>query len=177
MYSSGTSTVSISYGSHFLPSISLITTCGLDTWNSIPSRRIVSIRMDRCSSPRPATLNVSAFSVSLTFSAISVSISLNRRAASLRDVTGSPSLPANGELFTIKLISRVGSSIFRNSIGSTLAGSQMVSPTLISPKPATATISPTAASSISNFFSPMKPYSLLMRACFTLPSRVCIATI
>ncbi len=143
----------------------------------MPSRRMVSMRMDRCSSPRPATLKVSAFSVALTFRAISVSISLNKRSASLREVTGSPSFPAKGELFTMKLISSVGSSIFKNSIGSTFAGSQMVSPTLISPKPATATISPTEADSISKRFNPWKPNNLLIRACLILPSRVCMATV
>lgn len=38
---------------------------------------------------------------------------LNKRAANLREVTGSPSLPANGELLIIKVISNVGSSIFK----------------------------------------------------------------
>ena len=138
--------VKYSYGSHFTPSISLITTCGRDTWNSKPSRRMVSIRIDKCSSPRPATLNISALSVGSTRNAMSVSISLYNLSANLRLVTGSPSLPAKGELFTLLNISKVGSSIFKKGSASRCSGSQIVSPTLISPNPAIATISPTDAS-------------------------------
>ena len=70
MYSSGTSIVSSSYGSSRSPSSpSLVMTRGRDTWNSYPSRRIVSIRMPRCSSPRPDTVWVSGLSVSSTRSA------------------------------------------------------------------------------------------------------------
>ena len=50
--SSGTSTVSRSKGSWRTPSISLISTCGLPTVSSKPSRRIASISTASWSSPR-----------------------------------------------------------------------------------------------------------------------------
>ena len=63
-----TSIISSSYGSIRSPvSLTRVMTRGRDTWNSKPSRRIVSIRMPRCaSSPRPETAWVSGESVSST---------------------------------------------------------------------------------------------------------------
>ena len=56
MYSSGTSMISCSRGSSLLPVSSYRKmTSGLETASSYPSRRMVSMRMDRCSSPRPET--------------------------------------------------------------------------------------------------------------------------
>ena len=57
--SSGTSIVRSSIGSHFTPLISLYITVGRDTKSSNPSLLIFSIRIDRCSSPRPDTLKLS----------------------------------------------------------------------------------------------------------------------
>ena len=68
-YSSGTSTTTYSTGSQRLPSRSMTITCGLETATSYPSRRIVSIKIERCSSPRPRTSKVSGESVSSTRSA------------------------------------------------------------------------------------------------------------
>src|SRR6184192_1931924 len=97
-YPSGQSIISSSYGSSrspFGPSRGMIR--GRLTWNSNPSRRIVSIRMPRCSSPRPETVNVWGSSVSSTRSATLRSSSLNNRSRSCRPVTNFPSRPANGE--------------------------------------------------------------------------------
>ena len=44
---SGTSITSVSTGSQGVPSMVRKITCGWDTWNSYPSRRIVSIRIPR----------------------------------------------------------------------------------------------------------------------------------
>src|SRR2546423_563609 len=66
-YPSGQSIISSSYGSSrspLGPSRGMIR--GRLTWNSNPSRRIVSMRMPRCSSPRPDTVNVWGSSVSST---------------------------------------------------------------------------------------------------------------
>ena len=108
---------------------------------------MVSMRMLRLISPRPATLKESvAFSTSDTRRDTSFSVSRNRRSRSWREVTNLPSRPAKGESFTEKVISRVGAEILTNSMGSTAAGSQMVSPMVMSPMPLMAMISPAAAS-------------------------------
>src|SRR5215475_8686214 len=76
-------------------------TRGRETWNSYPSRRIVSIRIVRCSSPRPDTVHVSVDSVSSTRSATLRSSSRYSRSRTWREVTNFPSLPANGESFRV----------------------------------------------------------------------------
>ena len=58
-YSDGTSIVIRSIGSCSLPSIVRVTTCGLPTVISKPSRRMISTRIASCSSPRPCTSQVS----------------------------------------------------------------------------------------------------------------------
>ena len=65
----GTSTTASSYGSISTPASLRVITRGRDTWNSYPSRRMVSMRIERWSSPRPFTVNVSGWSVSSTRSA------------------------------------------------------------------------------------------------------------
>ena len=72
----------------------------------------------------------------------------------LRLVTNLPSLPANGESFTIKFMLIVGSSILTNGKASTQLGSQAVSPMLRSGMPATQTMSPKIASSQGTLLSP-----------------------
>ena len=42
---------------------SLMITSGRDTCNSYPSRRMVSIKIDKCNSPRPETVHLSGESV------------------------------------------------------------------------------------------------------------------
>ena len=54
----------IGYSTEFLssqrtPSISLMMTSGFDTCSSKPSRRMFSIKIDKCSSPRPDTTQAS----------------------------------------------------------------------------------------------------------------------
>ncbi len=93
-------------------------TRGRDTWNSNPSRRIVSIRMARWSSPRPDTVWVSGLSVGSTLSATFRSSSLKSRSRTCRLVTYLPSRPANGLLLTMKSTEMVGSSTAMPSIRS-----------------------------------------------------------
>ena len=62
-YSSGTSIVTASTGSWILPSISRVTTCGLPTVSSKPSRRMISTRTASWSSPRACTSQASGRSV------------------------------------------------------------------------------------------------------------------
>ena len=123
---------------------SRVITRGRDTWNSYPSRRIVSIRMERCSSPRPDTVHVSVESVSSTRSATLRSSSRYSRSRSWRDVTNFPSLPANGELLTRKSTEIVGSSTAMPSSRSGCSTSVTVSPISTPSSPASATISPAA---------------------------------
>ena len=66
MNSSGTSTVSRSTGSCTAPSTTRVSTCGLPTVSSKPSRRIISTSTASCSSPRPCTSHVSGRSVGST---------------------------------------------------------------------------------------------------------------
>ncbi len=97
-------------------------TCGLLMDSSYPSRRMFSIRMPRCSRPRPETLNASLFAVSSTFSATLLSSSLKSRSRRFRLVTYLPSLPTNGESFTLNIIVSVGGSISVASSGCGLIG-------------------------------------------------------
>ena len=102
MYSSGISTVSISTGSMSLPSTVRVTISGLPTASSNPSRRIISMRMASCNSPRPMTVKVSGAFCSTRMETL-VSSSLSRRSARLREVTYWPSRPQNGEVLTDEL--------------------------------------------------------------------------
>src|SRR5699024_9283037 len=115
---------------------------------------MVSIKIDKCSSPRPETLKQSVDSVSSTRILTLVSTSLNRRSRKLRDVTNLPSWPAKGLSLTMKFMEMVGSSILTNGKGSTQDGSQIVSPMFKSAIPETQIKSPTAASSTSTRFKP-----------------------
>ena len=76
---SGKSIVNSSIGSDFTPSISLIITCGCPTCNSYPSRRMVSIKTDKCNTPRPKTIHLSALSVGSTRIAKFFSNSFSKR--------------------------------------------------------------------------------------------------
>ena len=64
--SSGQSMVIASNGSCSLPSMVRVTTCGLPTVSSKPSRRICSTRTASASSPRPCTSHASGRSMSTT---------------------------------------------------------------------------------------------------------------
>ena len=146
--SSGISICKSSQGSYLTPSISLIITLGLETWSSKPSRRIFSIKIPKCNSPRPDTKKLSLVAVS-TFKLTSFCVSFNSLSSILRAVTNLPSRPTNGDVLAPNVICRVGSSICKTGSGKTFPCSQIVSPTDISASPAIATISPASAWSIS----------------------------
>ena len=93
-----------------LPLTSLVTMSGRETWISKPSRRIISIRIDSCSSPRPSTFICSGVSVGSTRIETLPSSSRSRRSLIWRDVTYWPSRPAIGDVLTPKIIETVGSS-------------------------------------------------------------------
>ena len=59
-----------------------------------------SIKIDKCNSPLPETLNLSALSVLSTFKATLVFISLSNLSLMTLLVTNFPLLPANGLSFT-----------------------------------------------------------------------------
>ncbi len=125
----GTSTTRYSIGSCVLPLTSLVSTCGLPTDSSYPSRRMFSSRMPRCKMPRPATWNSSRFtSSSRTRRATFDSSSFIRRSRSWRLVTYCPSCPAKGESLMRKIISSVGSSTVIGGRATAFSKSAMVSP-------------------------------------------------
>ena len=84
---------------------------GLPTSTSKPSRRMISMRIASCSSPRPETRNVSGESVSSTRMPGLSLRSFMRRSRSCGEVTKRPSLPANGETLDENSIETVGSSM------------------------------------------------------------------
>ena len=84
---------------------------GRETCSSKPSRRIISMRIDSCSSPRPTTFTCSGESVGSSRIDTLPSSSRSSRSRSCRDVTYCPSRPAIGDVLTPKIIDTVGSSI------------------------------------------------------------------
>ena len=149
MYSGGMSIVIRSYGSCNSPSSVRRITSGRLTWSSNPSRRICSTRTASWSSPRPRTSNVSADSVGKNWIATLPRISFSRRARIWRLVRNLPSRPESGDVLTPKVIRSVGSSTSRRGRGRGSAGSVRVSPIVTSGRPATETMSPGPASSMS----------------------------
>ena len=135
-----------------------------------------SIRMPRCSSPRPDPLKASRFSVSVTFRATLDSNSFMSRSRRLRLVTYLPSLPTNGLVLTLNIMVSVGGSMSWNSSGIGLAGSQMLSLMSTDSSPIRLTMSPATASS--TFIRPRPSYAC---TCTTLvltcvPSRLATTT-
>jgi hypothetical protein len=122
---------------------------GFPTSTSKPSRRIISIRMASCSSPRPETRKVSGESVSSTRMPTLTRRSFPRRSRSWVEVTYLPSRPANGETLDENSIDTVGSSTRIGGRASGLSRSAIVSPISIVSMPAMATRSPALASRIS----------------------------
>ncbi len=163
---SSTSIVTFSYGSLVTLSIFFVITSGEDTPNSNPSLLIFSIKIDKCSSPLPDTLNLSGWSVSSTRRATFVFNSWCNRSLIDLLVTSLPSCPANGLSLTCMIILRVGSSTESFSKTSNWPNSHIVSDIFNSPKPLTATMSPAVASSTS-FFS--RPWKFII--CKTFPVR------
>ena len=127
---SGTHMTTDSIGSRVFPFSSWKITCGAPTWSSNPSRRIVSMRTERWSSHRPETMYPlsSPHSKSIC-SPTFISSSFSRRSRICLDVTNFPSLPANGESFTMNSILSVGASIVIAGIASTFGSEPTVSQT------------------------------------------------
>ena len=94
------------------------------------------------SSPRPRTSKVSPDSVGHTSMDTLPSTSLSRRARIWRDVTNLPSRPESGDVFTPKVMLRVGASTSSRGSGRGSPGSVSVSPMVTSGRPATETMSP-----------------------------------
>jgi hypothetical protein len=104
---------------------------------------MVSMRMDRCISPRPATLKASmAPSISVIRRDTSFRVSRKRRSRIWREVTNLPSRPQKGESLMENVISMVGAEICTKGRGSGLAAAQMVSPMVMSPMPLMAIMLP-----------------------------------
>ena len=164
--------VSCSIGSCFTPSISLMITCGWPTCNSYPSRRIVSIRTERCNTPLPYTSQESALSVFSTCNARFLSSSSIKRSCICRDVTNFPSCPKNGEVLIVNNIDIVGSSIAIVGSGSGFKKSVIVSPISNPSIPTNAQISPDSTSSIFTRPRPSKTFSSFILTFFTDPSRL-----
>src|SRR5205085_3359500 len=160
-YSSGTSTLIRSIGSQTLPSRRRVTTWGLPTVSSNPSRRISSTSTESASSPRPWTSETSGRSVSSTRSETLPTSSRLSRSLTWLAVSLSPSCPARGEVLIPIVTDNDGSStvITGSGRGSTAAAS--VSPIMISGIPATQMISPAPASTASTSSSASVTYSWL----------------
>ena len=169
MNSGGMSMVMRSYGSWIAPFTSRRSTSGRETWSSKPSRRICSMSTASCSSPRPRTSNVSGDSVGRTSIETLPSTSRSSRALIWRLVTNLPSRPDSGDVFTPKVMLSVGSSRSRRGSGRGSAGSVIVSPMVTSGMPATATISPGPAYSMSTRSMPWAVVRLV-----TVPVRVTV---
>ena len=144
--SSGTSMTTSSTGSRRPLSLSRVTISGRDTCSSKPSRRIISIRIDSCSSPRPMTRICSGVSVGSTRSETLPRSSFSRRSLIWREVTNWPSRPAIGDVLTPKIIDTVGSSTAIGGIALGVSALVTVSPMVMSSMPARQTMSPAAAS-------------------------------
>ena len=114
------------------------------------------MRMASWSSPRPDTLNWSGESVSSTRMATLPKTSRSSRSLSWRDVTKRPSVPAKGELFTLKIIEMVGSSTAMTGSGRGFSALVTLSPISMPSIPASATISPKRARSTDSRFNPSK---------------------
>ena len=143
---------------------------GRETCISKPSRRIISIRIESCSSPRPSTFICSGVSVGSTRIDTLPSSSLSRRSLIWREVTNWPSRPDIGEVLTPKIIDTVGSSMAMTGIALRCSTSAIVSPMVMSSIPAMQTMSPAAAWSTSTRLRPSKAKSLVILVSWNVPS-------
>ena len=141
-------------GSRVRPASARVMIWGFETSISKPSRRIISMRMASCSSPRPDTRKVSGESVSSTRMPTLVRRSFHSRSRSWVEVTYLPSRPENGETLDEKSIDTVGSSTRISGSACGRSASAMVSPISMASMPATATRSPADASATSTRLSP-----------------------
>ncbi len=132
---------------------------------------MVSIRTDKCRTPRPYTINLSALSVSCTRRAKFFSNSFIKRSLMCLEVTNFPSFPKKGESLMVNNILIVGSSIAMVFKPSGFSRSAMVSPISKPSKPTTAQISPATTSSIFLRPKPSNVCSSFILAFLMLPSR------
>ena len=123
-----------------------MTTCGLPTVNSKPSRRIISTRTASCNSPRPCTSQVSGRSVGRIRSDTFPTSSASRRFFTRRAVNFLPTRPASGDVLIPIVIEILGSSTVINGSGCGFSASARVSPSVMVSIPATAMMSPGPAS-------------------------------
>src|SRR3954447_5843313 len=170
MNSSGMSIATRSTGSSRLPSTSFVNTSGLPTVSSKPSRRISSMRIASCSSPRPCTSQASGRAVGRTRKETLPTSSASRRCLTWLAVSRVPSVPASGLVLIPIVTDKLGSSTVVTGSGRGSSGSAMVSPIVTSGSPASATISPGPASSAGTRSSASVMYSSVTRACSIVPS-------
>ncbi len=159
-----------STGSCTTPSITRVTTCGLPTVSSNPSRRMISTRIASCSSPRPCTSQVSGRSVGSTRMLTLPIVSASRRVLTRRAVSLLPLRPANGEVLMPTVIEMLGSSTVITGSGRGSSGSARVSPIVMSGRPAMAMMSPGPADSTGTRSSASVISNSEMRARSTVPS-------
>src|SRR3954454_12969335 len=171
MNSSGMSIATRSTGSSRLPSTSLVNTSGLPTVSSKPSRRISSMRIASCNSPRPCTSQASGRAVGRTRKETLPTSSASRRCLTWLAVSRVPSVPASGLVLIPIVTDKLGSSTVVTGSGRGLSGSAMVSPIVTSGSPASATISPGPASSAGTRSRASVMYSFVTRACSVVPSQ------
>ena len=168
--SSGTSMVTRSMGSWRTSSMSRMSTSGLPTVSSNPSRRMVSTRTASCSSPRPCTSQASGRSVGCTRRDTLPTSSWSRRSFTIRAVSFEPSRPASADVLIPIVRPRLGSSTVTTGRGCGSSGSASVSPIVISGIPATAMMSPGPASSTGTRSSSRVRKSSATFACSMVPS-------
>jgi hypothetical protein len=113
------------------------------------------------SSPRPATSNTSGLSPAAILIETLPSASRRRRSSIWRLVTKRPSRPASGDVLTPKVMRSVGASTSSRGRGRGSAGSVSVSPIVTSGSPATLTMSPGPASSMSTRSMPRAVWRLV----------------
>ena len=164
------STASRSIGSWSFPSIIFVTTSGLPTVSSNPSRRIVSTNTASCNSPRPWKIHESGRSDGSTFIETLPINSFSSRSFTIRAVSLLPSRPVRGEVLIPIVAERLGSSIRITGSGCGSSSSANVSPIVTSGIPATAIISPGPASLASTLSSPSVTYSSVIFAFAIEPS-------
>ena len=119
-----------------LPSISRVTTCGLPTVSSKPSRRIASTSTASCSSPRPWTSQVSGRSVSSTRIATLPTSSASRRSLTCRAVRRCAGLAGQRRGVDADRHAERGLLDAITGSGRGSSGSAIVSPIVISGMPA-----------------------------------------
>ena len=165
--SSSTSIVTSSTGSSGLPppSAGRMTTRGRPTQSSKPSRRMVSIRMASCSSPRPATSNASVSAPDWVTCERHIALRLAHQ-----PLADHPALHlvafAAGQRAVIDAEPSWQGSAGRSgapAIGSVTSGAAIVSATVAFVSPASATMSPASPSSIGWRSRPRKASTLETR--------------